>query len=1694
MLEKRVINSYPYPIALTFKNLTDLPNSADSVELKHKMIGELFEAILRYLASIAIGQYIMDGKGNGNIDDLLSDVYLRSSTLDQWNIILKDILRFYRDKNKKLFMPEMDDFYFEKKRNDFVQLNKAYKELNLVLNDGSERNLRQISFNDFVPRLLKYHYTFWENKYSNLTKKQFKKRILLFEPAIEDILEELSFLADYKLIYVVSEDSLRKNNNYTIQNYMGCKPSLAMQNVRALKKLEEKRLYLCDFKKLAPRLSIYPFVVMEYCPPCSCGQIFFLRENNGESLCYISAQCGHEFSPSTYLSEVTPSILKKEKTAVSKDTGNKKLSSKPSGSTENKAVYKAALEMALLEGSLTSKKKDKLNIYRNKLNIDKSEALKMLKEVEAKIFDTPGEGSKEYLDGIIPDRISIPTSLIYKQYPHPLAYNFWKINQSTSDFKLTLKYVCKLLEATLTYLSSVLVTQYIRDRLDDININLVLERLVEPSLEEWLLFLEEVTNLYNEEGEKLIFGDFYKYYFSKQPAWDGALKAYNEISNDEFFFFKGEDDLDEISPAQFFKLIPDFVETIDYHCDDLSINQIKRLLAFFIPAVDDIMVSLKFLVAFKLFYVEKASYVKGKAKHEVLDCMGAVDFEHSDYLSQNYFAQDRVYLRSTVDKKFPVLNLSPFFVLTEYPEGAGRLLFFFQKVSGDGKLEYINYQNEDRLTSQEYTRDLIKAFRKFTSEKKINLVIKLLDWQKEKRKKKSGKRGRVHSRTSAAPVSYEERKLHEDAKKASEQKKQARNTYRYALETAWCDGILSEDERVYLDELQNVLKLASDDVKLIEVSTEAKFSVKVDRADEQNKKRDELEQHLEFLEEEHQMLLKSLEERRQQIRILGKSLKKLCDEKDICKASAEEAEKIKLEKEQENLKLKKILRELKITVDTLTKDSKKDNEAKLLAKKVKELEQAMKVRDKKLEQAGREFSRSSEELEEAKDKLFSLEGKVEELKSSLEVSEKEKSLLKGTLKVLEKEKEKEIEKFETSLNSLDEQRLETERYLKEKSGLEKKLIITNKKKDALLKLIQELKKNLGEASKAGKVLEQKNEELLALREDLQAGAEEKDSLLNLLSGLKEKIANLDLIIADNNKKLRLMDDLKSTVERLNGEKIELLNGNERQAKKIREVFGQLKEVRGEKKGLESKIEALGKAKARVEEKLEKFAKEFGTAKNFIRQAKPRLADYEKLKAERTKLLEQQKFLKESMADLSAKLVSSTEEVQRLEGELEETKSRAEGLSLLKGDLENQLLEAERDTLALSEINKKYNELAGVLDNFSQEREQLLSNNEKQKNKIIELIQAFAKSKEEHNNLIILKNGIEEENLGLITLNQELQERVAFLEKELLSFKEELSTLRSLKEKGEDSDKEKDFLFKSLESKTAKIKALEEKLGKIISVSEKLKEKYKILLQIKDKYEKELKSLQDKLSASQLKLESSEEKYKELEKSKEEVPSPSSDEGPFEPYMIEKLRIMKRKLVDIENREKVRLKEERSKKKMEVKRKSDDLRKQKEEWNKIKLEKEEIKKAREEIQAKSIMEGRGEEEGLKDRLIKEKTDLILLKDELERQKGDIELKKAGLLDEINKRQLEFEAKNKKFKEHRDKFERHKKAFEVEKNRAEKEKTAYKASFKATFEEKKKELLSLQKNLQEKKLRLDEQMAVMGSHSSGKENITQEDKKQ
>ena len=86
------------------------------------------------------------------------------------------------------------------------------------------------------------------------------------------------------------------------------------------------------------------------------------------------------------------------------------------------------------------------------------------------------------------------------RYPYPIAYNYYLLKNKSSDAdkRKNLVYVCNFFDSFLRFFSCALIAQYIKDIIDDEDLNLKLQNLMEPSSRDWFVFLEELLKFYNK--------------------------------------------------------------------------------------------------------------------------------------------------------------------------------------------------------------------------------------------------------------------------------------------------------------------------------------------------------------------------------------------------------------------------------------------------------------------------------------------------------------------------------------------------------------------------------------------------------------------------------------------------------------------------------------------------------------------------------------------------------------------------------------------------------------------------------------------------------------------------------------------------------------------------------------------------------------------------------------------------------------------------------------------------------------------------------------------------------------------------------------------------------------------------------------------------------------------------------------------
>ncbi len=286
---------YPYPIALTYHNTG---STRETVGL-HDQILRLFEVILKYLATIAISQYIQDEVRDERVNQVLRG--LARPSLGQWNGFLREILHYYDRSGRKerLLIPEMYDAYFQKSK-DRPAVSRAYNVIQNFLEDRSDSKKTSLAIREFCDRMINYR-----NKTTGHGAVTIEHCRLMNEPllaALEEVLVTLDFLEEHRLVYIEDVRLRRGKYSHEMMSFMGSVPPSRMRSAYVAEgptdyKVEEQ-LYLCARGEDTPILSLHPLIIAYQ------GDILFLNESEREKdIEYLSYQTGQIKRPDRLLED-----------------------------------------------------------------------------------------------------------------------------------------------------------------------------------------------------------------------------------------------------------------------------------------------------------------------------------------------------------------------------------------------------------------------------------------------------------------------------------------------------------------------------------------------------------------------------------------------------------------------------------------------------------------------------------------------------------------------------------------------------------------------------------------------------------------------------------------------------------------------------------------------------------------------------------------------------------------------------------------------------------------------------------------------------------------------------------------------------------------------------------------------------------------------------------------------------------------------------------------------------------------------------------------------------------------------------------------------------------------------------------------------------------------------------------------------
>jgi len=285
---------YPNPIALTYHNATN----AREVVAAHDQRLRLFEVILKYLASIAICQYLAGPRDDPRVNRTLRG--LTRPSLGQWNGFLRSVLTYYKNANRRgeLVVPEYYDAYFER-RKDRPAMCDAYNAIRNVLENRSDSGAKSISVREFFDKLISYR-----NKttgHGAVTRGLCERMNEPLFAGLEELLGNMTFLRDHWLVYI--EDVRVKRGHYThaLVSYMGSTPPSrlpeAFVTADPSQYRTEEQLYLCLRDQNVPALSLHPLVIAWR------EDVLFLNESRDKDIEYLSYQTGQIRKPDRLLED-----------------------------------------------------------------------------------------------------------------------------------------------------------------------------------------------------------------------------------------------------------------------------------------------------------------------------------------------------------------------------------------------------------------------------------------------------------------------------------------------------------------------------------------------------------------------------------------------------------------------------------------------------------------------------------------------------------------------------------------------------------------------------------------------------------------------------------------------------------------------------------------------------------------------------------------------------------------------------------------------------------------------------------------------------------------------------------------------------------------------------------------------------------------------------------------------------------------------------------------------------------------------------------------------------------------------------------------------------------------------------------------------------------------------------------------------
>jgi len=243
VLPDLIREKYPFPISHAYTYL----ESRVAPEDRYKALLACFEVTLKTVASISLANFMRDIQedpafGDAHLFRDLLEILSLPLSLGHWHEVLRRTLRPYDTCRKRLLVPKLFDFYYRITDQGKVRTQGA--NVTIIQRFIQERNEEA------------HH----RNR-SQTSTVQVKARLTELEEALDSLLNELRFLADYELLYVESAERHSGSWHYSANIACGVTHPFAQRILKTTLAINSHRCLLLKEKK-GPVLELYPFVIV----------------------------------------------------------------------------------------------------------------------------------------------------------------------------------------------------------------------------------------------------------------------------------------------------------------------------------------------------------------------------------------------------------------------------------------------------------------------------------------------------------------------------------------------------------------------------------------------------------------------------------------------------------------------------------------------------------------------------------------------------------------------------------------------------------------------------------------------------------------------------------------------------------------------------------------------------------------------------------------------------------------------------------------------------------------------------------------------------------------------------------------------------------------------------------------------------------------------------------------------------------------------------------------------------------------------------------------------------------------------------------------------------------------------------------------------------------------------------------------